>query len=337
MWRFDRLREPRFDRKAEKATLISEPGHYLCRQRPTLPYTFACSTIGPAGLGAVGQQPIVKQMTTMEYPKNAGSAEEFLVCTALLPAVCKRYGNTFALLEIPEVLHSDVNVGEHGTIYFRRYDGETYNDRWSEQPGDHAGGCALGTELSSEIVQLLEDLRQIDVDWLLSLHPIGERAKASAFDLQGWLLSFREQQTQAVEMGITANEFIQAAEFIKGGFQFARRVVSNGDFYPRNLIKLPNKIVVVDWGYWTGYRVCFVDHLVNVAAFAFIHMWNNVPWQKEFVRHLREAFDIKSDDLRKATLIKSFEQAIFWRQSVPQSAQAQVRLFKMALKNEIFG
>ena len=34
----------------EKATFISECGLYLCRQRPTLPHTFACSTIGPAGL-----------------------------------------------------------------------------------------------------------------------------------------------------------------------------------------------------------------------------------------------------------------------------------------------
>src|ERR1700689_1693292 len=36
--------------KAEKATLISERGLYLCRQLPTLPHTFACSTISPAGL-----------------------------------------------------------------------------------------------------------------------------------------------------------------------------------------------------------------------------------------------------------------------------------------------
>ena len=34
----------------EKATHISERGLYLCRQRPTLPRTFARSTIGPAGL-----------------------------------------------------------------------------------------------------------------------------------------------------------------------------------------------------------------------------------------------------------------------------------------------
>jgi hypothetical protein len=36
--------------KKEKANLISQTGLYLCRQRPTLPHTFACSTIGPAGL-----------------------------------------------------------------------------------------------------------------------------------------------------------------------------------------------------------------------------------------------------------------------------------------------
>src|SRR5262252_9966237 len=34
----------------EKANLISQTGLYLCRQRPTLPHTFACSTIGSAGL-----------------------------------------------------------------------------------------------------------------------------------------------------------------------------------------------------------------------------------------------------------------------------------------------
>jgi hypothetical protein len=36
--------------KREKANLISQTGLYLCRQLPTLPHTFARSTIGPAGL-----------------------------------------------------------------------------------------------------------------------------------------------------------------------------------------------------------------------------------------------------------------------------------------------
>ncbi|SRR6266478_3111503 len=272
-------------------------------------------------------------MTTTECAKNAGSTEEFIVCTELLPAIRKRYGTTFGLLEIPEILRADRSVGQYGRIYFRDYDGEKYNDRWNEQNG----GGALGTELSSEMVQLLKDFQQIDVGWLLSLHPVGKSLERSAFDLRGWLLSFEKQKTLAISMGISDDEFKQAEEFVKGGFKLTRRIVSNGDFYPRNLIKLQKTIVVVDWGYWTGYRACFVDDLVNVAAFAFIHMWKNASWQKEFARHLSETFDIKSDDLRKAVLIKSFEQAIFWQaaQAVLQ-AQAQVGLFKMALKKEIF-
>ncbi len=36
--------------KKERARLISHPGSHLCRQRPTLPHTFACSAIGPGHL-----------------------------------------------------------------------------------------------------------------------------------------------------------------------------------------------------------------------------------------------------------------------------------------------
>jgi hypothetical protein len=40
----------RMTAQTEKAIKISLDGLYLCRRRPTLPHTFACSTIGPAGL-----------------------------------------------------------------------------------------------------------------------------------------------------------------------------------------------------------------------------------------------------------------------------------------------
>ncbi len=268
----------------------------------------------------------------MEFEKKATSPEEFLVCNELLPAVRERYSTTFALLEIPEVVRSDGTLGQYGTVYFRDYDGEKYCDKWNEGNG----GAPLGTALSSEMVRILQDLQKIDVGWLLSLHPVGKTLERSAFDLQGWLLSFEKQETLALSMGISYDELKQAEEFIKGGFRLSRRIVSNGDFYPRNLIKMQKTIVLADWGYWTGYRACFVDDLVNVAAFAFIHMWNNGPWQKEFVRRLSESFDIKLDDLRKAVLIKSFEQAMFWR-CIPQLVQPQVNHFKMALTSGILG
>jgi hypothetical protein len=211
----------------------------------------------------------------MERPRLARSTVEFLVSTELLPAIRERYGPTFALLEIPEVLRSDRNLGPHGTVYFRNYDGKTYNDKWNEQNG----GGSLGAELFQEMVQLLKDLQTVDVDWLLTQHPVGETIRRSAFNLQGWLSSFQERKAQALDVGISENELTEVEELSKGGFLLTRRIISNGDFYPRNLIKLPNKIALIDWGYWPGYRACYVDYLVNVAAFAFIHMWGNCEWQ----------------------------------------------------------
>src|SRR5437870_10136813 len=38
------------DIQEDKVNHVSMIGLYLCRRRPTLPHTFACSTIGPAGL-----------------------------------------------------------------------------------------------------------------------------------------------------------------------------------------------------------------------------------------------------------------------------------------------
>src|SRR5258705_8274270 len=49
--KLDSLRSHPGGRKRKKATNISVDSLLiLCRRRPTLPHTFACSTIGPAGL-----------------------------------------------------------------------------------------------------------------------------------------------------------------------------------------------------------------------------------------------------------------------------------------------
>ena len=182
------------------------------------------------------------------------------------------------------------------------------------------------------------DLRQIDVDWLLSRHPVGSGVQQAAFDLQSWLQVIKEQRALALTMGILDNEFLQAEEFIKCGFQFTHRIFNNGDFYPRNLIKFADRMVLIDWEYRPGYRNSYVDYLVNVAAFAFVHMWSNSPWQKEFVRRVREKFDIEPDDFRSAVLIKSFEQADFWRRcGAPQYVPDQVNQFKIALTGGIAG
>jgi len=260
-------------------------------------------------------------------PIAAKSAEEFLVYSSLLPSIREKYGPSFDFLEIPEVLGFDAQVCQFGIICTRYYDGETYN--WREENG----GAGLGTELSLEMVRLIQDFRRIDIAWLLQ-HPAGSWMRE--FDLQAWLQQFRNNRTRGHELGISEGEIKRAEEIIGTGFELNDQIFGNGDFYPRNLVKLPQHTVVIDWEHRPGFRACFVDYLPNVLAFAFVHMFNNDPWLAEFLRHSHGAFKVGTADLRKAIMIKAFEQGSFWYDCKrPDLFPHQTRLFRMALNDQL--
>jgi hypothetical protein len=272
-------------------------------------------------------------MVAEEHRREARSVQEFLVATGLLPAIREKFASSFALLEIPEVLRIDECAGRHGTVFFRNYDGKKYDNSWSEHPGELAGGSALGLELSSEMPRLIADFRKIDISWILR-HPIGKRIGQASFDLGDWVKSFRSSRSIANALGISDDELGRAEESIGSGFESPERIFFNGDFYPRNLINLDQKIVVIDWEDWPGNRVCLIDHLPNAVAFAYIHMWGNQRWQTEFLRHIHNSLPVTSKDLRKAVLIKAFEQAMSWKDNI-NLASPQVDLFRKALRNNL--
>jgi hypothetical protein len=59
------------------------------------------------------------------------------------------------------------------------------------------------------------------------------------FDLQGWLRQFRNSRARGLELGISEDETTRAEEIIGAGFELNDQIFGNGDFYPRNLVKLP--------------------------------------------------------------------------------------------------
>ncbi len=257
----------------------------------------------------------------------AKSAEEFLVYSSLLPSIREKYGPSFDFLEIPEVLGFDAQASQFGNISVRYYDGETYD--WSEENG----GADLGTQLSLEMVRLVQDFRRIDIAWLLQ-HSAGSWMRE--FNLQAWLQQFRNNRARGNELGISEGEMKRAEEIIGVGFELHDQIFGNGDFYPRNLVKLPQHTVVIDWEHRPGFRACFIDYLPNVLAFAFVHMSNNDPWLAEFLRHSHRAFKVGTVDLRKAIMIKAFEQGSFWYDCKrPDLFPHQTKLFRMALNDQL--
>lgn len=139
-----------------------------------------------------------------------GSAVEFLICTSLLPALRGRYASTFDALEIPEVLRVDESAGKHGTVYFRRYVGRTYNDRWKES----IGGAMMGTELSEEMVRVIGDFRRIDIGYVLA-DPVGKGLGESAFNIDQWLACFRSQNVTLASWGFSDIELRRAEDLVR--------------------------------------------------------------------------------------------------------------------------
>jgi len=157
------------------------------------------------------------------------------------------------------------------------------------------------------------------------------------FDLQAWLRQFRDNRARGLELGIPEDEIARAEEIIGAGFELKDQIFGNGDFYPRNLVRLPQNTVVIDWEYRPGFRACFLDYLPNVIAFAFVHMFNNDPWLAEFIRYSRDAFQVSADDLRRAIMIKAFEQGSFFRYDCNRLDlfPHQTKLFRMALNDRL--
>jgi hypothetical protein len=65
-------------------------------------------------------------------------------------------------------------------------------------------------------------------------------------------------------------------------------------------------------------------------------MFNNDPWLAEFIRYSRDAFQVGTDDLRRAIMIKAFEQGSFWYDCKrPDLFPHQTKLFRMALNDRL--
>jgi hypothetical protein len=272
-------------------------------------------------------------MRTVEHCQEGKNPGELWVSSVLLPAIRMRYRESFKLLELPEVVRCvpSAEGGAAGKVFFRHYAGKTYNKAWTET----SGGSLLGLELSSEMPQLLADLKKIDVDWVLGT-AAQENIPNFSFDLDAWLKSFCGRKAWALSNGWSDRVLEKAGKEISTGFTVQDLVFSNGDFYPRNLVRTKSRIILVDWEWRPGNRVCYVDHLSNVAAFASVHMWKNPAWQAAFKVAASKILNIADKDFYKSVLIKSFDQAWHWSVTYERVVrerliQGQLRQFEDAL------
>ena len=249
------------------------------------------------------------------------------VMGVLVNELAKDYNNQFSLLQLPEYTIIDT---DNGIVVMPFYGERGYFDSWNSD--GLYGGAHMKLELAKEMAQIIYDFSKINLDKVVK-HLNKHKVINFQFNFENWKKQFTDKAKILLQHGwISQEDSNKANELLKYGFKKSKLIFSNGDYYPKNLLNFKGKIVVIDWQTWNeNYRVNIVDYIENVVAFTFIHMWNNRLWQIEFLKEVRKYFRIDFKDLRNAILIKSFEQAIFFKGSTKR--KKQLLIFKNFLSD----
>ena len=140
--------------------------------------------------------------------------------------------------------------------------------------GEHFSHNTNNLKLADDLVEIVLDLSTIDV----ALIPKDK----SAFNYNAFESHFWNNFDKAHALGMVAVDDLeqikaQCAEVLARGGKNQIMVVSNGDFNPRNVIRLPDgKLVLLDW------NGSFVYPLEHMLAYPWLLNWENPAWQKEY-------------------------------------------------------
>ncbi|MFH1047961.1 MAG: hypothetical protein V1738_06710 [Patescibacteria group bacterium] len=232
--------------------------------------------------------------------KSDSIAYETRILREVLPQL---NSSEFDRLVLPEVISS----GESGPLRWvltQYISGQPLIHQWSElnfKP-NILGGRGIDEEVAAMSVDVLRDLRMVDIAILPDF--------VRRFSFSSWLNDFRHQSQQLIEMGLMEKSAVDAALSLFGDKNVERyegSMFTNGDFYPRNIILLPDgKIAVVDW-------VGGIDPWEFVAMHAWLLMWGNAKWQARYMQEIKHHFPVDEQEMQVGLLVRSFDMVWRWK------------------------
>jgi len=234
----------------------------------------------------------------------------------------------FATLQLPEF--RNIVSRNQSFIFINYYEGNNYNSAWNEISSLGYGGRGIVPDFASRVVSVVKDFSMVDPKSLASFN-------LPMFSFDSWLQGNLPLISEALTRRDIVNDghIERARELLDDSdlFSHSRIVLTNGDFYPRNLIDYPgNKVLVIDWegrkDYVGDQRNVFFNYIENHIAFFFAHMWGNYAFQRRLLRDAAEKFNIRPRDMQAAVLIKSLEQCLIWPDDL---ARRQAETFVHAL------
>ncbi|MCL5798248.1 MAG: hypothetical protein M1366_05590 [Patescibacteria group bacterium] len=199
-----------------------------------------------------------------------------------------RIKSQFKLLRLPELigLYEDSNSAY---LLLPYYEGDKFNFSTND------------LDLASGMAGLVEDLTSIEVESVIE--------GGSAFDHHGYeqefwdhfdkVVSFNKEYQVEMIKGLNLIEaseetdFRQQAEAIPvKGRSSQKMIISNGDFNPRNVIRMADgKLVLIDWN---GIVAPLEHHL----TYPWLLNWQNPAWQKKYAEEFEKRLPVNADNLR---------------------------------------
>lgn len=182
----------------------------------------------------------------------------------------------FKTLVLPEGIAA-FNTKEYVYFLIPHYEGEHFDFNTND------------LKLAKDLVNVVVDLSTIDVD---SVAKGGQE-----FDFKGFEKNFWQYVNKAISLGLIESTEAQkvksdCAKILAQGKENQRMVISNGDFNPRNVIKLSDgKLVLIDWN-------GIASPLEHMLAYPWLLNWQNPEWQKKYVTEFESNLSIDNNRLR---------------------------------------
>lgn len=254
-----------------------------------------------ADADSTGDEPTVVLKFGSDQRKADSIAYEVRVFGEVLPTVDQ---DLFERLVLPEYVSDGIFDGVRW-LQMKYVKGKPLVYDWSEltfKP-EFLGGKAIGIEVAKYAVDVLRDLRLVEIESLPKF--------VRHFHFGDWLSDFHLKSDTLVTQGIVERATVDAALKLfssKVTERYVGTMFTNGDFYPRNFILLPDgRIAVTDW-------VGGVDPWEFVAMYAWLLMWGNTQWQQAYVREIQQHFPVDVEEMQIGMLVKAFDQVYRWRE-----------------------
>lgn len=201
---------------------------------------------------------------------------------------------------------------------------------WDEIHDSHAGGKSITLDYVDILIDMLRDLKTIDISLFADIIP--------TVDLCPWYANLIQKAQHLTSLGLfPINELQRVCEILSRGLseeQKRQYILTNGDFQFRNFLKQPDgKIALIDWTE-NSYNTPNIEPIEFPIMYQWILMWFNPIWQNEYVKKAMEVFSLSEERLSFALVVKSINQADLWSHGGEKSGYY---LSKIQIENCIRG